>query len=76
MVVGIEMTPPTTVNFSPTSRQPRAMKLDIQAQLNLLIKVGQEEEKIGSPDPLPYFSLPNLKSQPRITLLLTLVYLV
>ena len=75
MVVGVEMPPPTppTGNFSPTSRQPRAMKFVIQDQLNLLIRVGQE--KIGSPDPyptLPYLtllSLPKPKSQPIIKLL-------
>ena len=46
LVVGMEMSPPTTVNFSPTSRQPRAMNLGIQAQLNLLIKVGQEKSRV------------------------------
>ena len=39
-------TPPTTGNFSPTSRQPRAMKFGIQAQLNLLIKEGQEKSRV------------------------------
>ena len=38
----MEMSPPT-LNFSPTSTQPRAMKFGIQPQLNLLIKVGQEK---------------------------------
>ena len=79
-------TPPTTGNFSPTSRQPRAMKLGIQAQLNLLIKVGQE--KVGSPDPYPtlpyfsYFPYPNLKNpqsgvylKPAVMLTLTYPYL-
>ena len=33
--------PPPHVNFLPTSKHPRAMKISIKAQLNLLIKVGQ-----------------------------------
>ena len=46
-VVGIKMSTPTRGNFSPTSRQPRKMKLGIQAQLNLLIKVGQEKRRVN-----------------------------
>ena len=38
-----------------SSRHSRAMKLGIEAQLYLLIKVVQE--KIGSPYPPPYFTL-------------------
>ena len=58
MVIGVEMAPPPhppPKNFSPTSRQPRAMKLGIQDQLNLLIKVGHE--KYGRLTPNPNVSL-------------------
>ena len=43
-----EMTAPplTNINFSPTSTQPRAMKFGKQAQLSLLIKVGQEKSRV------------------------------
>ena len=44
---------PTTVNFSPTSRQVRARKFGIKAQLNLFIKVDQEKHRVTWP--LTYF---------------------
>ena len=44
---------PPPVNLSPTSLQPRAIKLGTQAQLILLIKARQEKNI----DPLPYFTL-------------------
>ena len=48
LVVGIKMTPPPpTGNFSPTSSQPRAMKLGIQSQLNLFISKVHSQQFCG-----------------------------
>ena len=53
-----------TLNFSPTSSQPRTTKIGTQTQLNLPIEI--DLEKIVLPNPLPYFFpiFPNFSTKP------------
>ena len=45
------------------------MKFGIEAQVTLLINVGQEKNRVTRPHTLLYLTLPNLTSLPRIKLI-------